>query len=273
MPRTPSYGGGTSNMTMSSEWSARTPLMSPACTAAAQFSINVRICSSSSAMFGPVPSTAPLRMRLGSDLRLVDEAVRVAGGVAALEAGLVDPPSAEVVAVREELRVHGHAAGLGVRVDTGHPGAYAVRVEDVVPRRVERVREVHAPTVSAHLHHLGRARQPQLGGCRVRGSVDDPAEAHRSRLSRVVRIAHVVLLELPRPPARDVQPAVVDGQVDVAHQRRYSAEGLKRGGEVGGFGRLGGGGGYPLFPPAGGLPGAPPPPRGGGRHPQNPPHQ
>src|SRR5918999_6029768 len=48
MPRTPSYGGGTSNMTMSSAWSARTPPMSPACTASAQVSINVRICLSSS---------------------------------------------------------------------------------------------------------------------------------------------------------------------------------------------------------------------------------
>src|SRR5918992_1221480 len=68
MPRTPSYGGGTSNMTMSSEWSARTPLMSPVCTASAQFSINVRICSSSSATFRSILSRAPLAVRSGPHL-------------------------------------------------------------------------------------------------------------------------------------------------------------------------------------------------------------
>ena len=39
MPRTPSCGGGTSNITMSSAWSASTASRSPACTAAAQRSI------------------------------------------------------------------------------------------------------------------------------------------------------------------------------------------------------------------------------------------
>src|SRR5947207_2012049 len=99
---------------------------------------------------------------------LLDEAVGVARRVPALETGLVYPQPAEVLAVGEEPRVDGHATGLGIRVDASHPSAYAVRVEDVVPRRVERVGEVHAPTVPAYLHHLGRARQSQLGGGRVR---------------------------------------------------------------------------------------------------------
>src|SRR5256885_13671904 len=71
----------------------------------------------------------------------VDEAVRVARGISSLEAGLMHPAPTEVVAVREEPRVDGHAAGIDVRVNAGHPSAHAVRVEDLVPRRVERVGE------------------------------------------------------------------------------------------------------------------------------------
>src|SRR5919204_366868 len=92
-----------------------------------------------------------------------------------IEAGLMHPKPAEVVAMREELRVQGHASGVGARVDAGHPSAYAVRIEDVVPGRIERVGEVHAPTVSAHLHHLRRPRQRELRGGRVRGPIDNPA--------------------------------------------------------------------------------------------------
>jgi hypothetical protein len=64
---------------------------------------------------------------------LVHEAVRVARRVPGLEAGLVYPQPAEVVAVREEALVEAHAAGLGVRVDAGHPGAHPVGVEDLIP--------------------------------------------------------------------------------------------------------------------------------------------
>src|SRR5438128_3750603 len=152
-----------------------------------------------------------------TDGQSVNEAVRVARGIPSLEAGLVHPSPTEVVAVREEPRVDAHATGLDVRVNASHPSADAVRVEDVVPRRVERVGEIHAPAVAAYLHHLGRPRQPQLWGGGVRASLHDAAQAHRTRLFRVVRIADVILLELAGPPARDVQPAVVDRQVDVAH--------------------------------------------------------
>jgi hypothetical protein len=73
----------------------------------------------------------------------------------------------------------------------------------------------------------------------VRAAAHDAAQAHRSRLARVVRIAHVVLLELAGSPARHIQPAVVDGQVDVAHQRRNRAEGLERRWQLVRVGRLG----------------------------------
>ena len=56
---------------------------------------------------------------------------------------------------------------------------------------------------------------------RVRPASDNPAEANRCGLARVERIADVVLLEFACAPAGYVQPLVVDGQVDVGHQRRH----------------------------------------------------
>src|SRR5204863_7193441 len=103
----------------------------------------------------------------------VDEAVRVARCVPSLEAGLVHSAPTEVVAVREEPRVDGHATRLDVRLDARDPRAHAIRVEDRIPRRVERVGEVHAATIAAHLHQPGDARKAQARGSRWRGAVPD----------------------------------------------------------------------------------------------------
>ncbi len=51
-----------SNITMSSEWSASTPAMSPLCTASAQRSIRFRICRSSSVITYSTQSTALVRL-------------------------------------------------------------------------------------------------------------------------------------------------------------------------------------------------------------------
>src|SRR6266511_5798457 len=115
------------------------------------------------------------------------------------------PQSTEVVAAREETGIDRHAAGLGVRVDAGHPGAHAVRVEDVVPSRIERVREVDASAVPADLDHLWRTPEWLLGSGGMRGAADDAAQAHRACLFGVVRVADVVLLDLARSPARHVE--------------------------------------------------------------------
>src|SRR5207249_8927205 len=56
-------------------------------------------------------------------------AVGVAGGIPALEAGLVDAQPAEVVAVGEEPLVGGQAAGVEVGIQLGQPGADPVGVE------------------------------------------------------------------------------------------------------------------------------------------------
>src|SRR3954454_12447531 len=61
-------------------------------------------------------------------------AVAVAGGVAALQPQLVDAPTAEGVALREEALVERDAAAVRVDVELGDPGADAVRIELLVPR-------------------------------------------------------------------------------------------------------------------------------------------
>src|SRR6059058_3006152 len=96
----------------------------------------------------------PLVVGGGAEAALVDVAVRVARRVPALQARLVDAHSAEVVTVREEAAVDRHAAAFGVCIDTRHPGADSLWVEDVVPARIERVRGIDPATVPADLHHL-----------------------------------------------------------------------------------------------------------------------
>src|SRR3712207_8548630 len=60
----------------------------------------------------------------------------------------------------------------------------------------------------ADLDHLRPARQP-LRRRRVRLAQRDPAQAHRTDLLRVRRVADVVLLELAGAVAGDVEHAVV----------------------------------------------------------------
>ena len=66
----------------------------------------------------------------------------------------------------------------------------------------------------------------------MRGAPDDPAQVDRPDLARGGRVGHVVLLELTGAPAGHVQHLVVDGQVDVADQRRDRREGFEGGRQV-----------------------------------------
>jgi hypothetical protein len=74
----------------------------------------------------------------------------------------------------------------------------------------------------------------------MRGAVDDAAEPHRAGLPRVVGIADLVLLQLAGPPARHIEPPVVDREVDVGDQRRHRPERLQGGRQLVGLRRLGG---------------------------------
>src|SRR4051812_6205346 len=123
------------------------------------------------------------------------EAVRVARGVAALEADLMGPLAVEL---DEEVGVDGQGA---VVVELDHPAVDALGVELRIPARVQRVREVDALAVATHLDHLRAAGE--LARRRVAGTPDDPAEVNRAGLLRVVRVGDVVALELAGAPAGD----------------------------------------------------------------------
>src|SRR5215213_5536199 len=133
--------------------------------------------------------------------------------------------AAELLPAGEEPLVQAHLTA-GADVDLGHPCADAVGMELVVPGAVERVREVDPPSVAAHLDHLRAAREWFVGGCGMRCVADDSPEAHGADLTWPSGIGDVVLLELTGPPARDVEEAIVDRQVDVGDERRNRPERL-----------------------------------------------
>src|SRR5260370_19929602 len=77
-------------------------------------------------------------------------AVGIRGGVTALQPDLVDPAAAEVRAAREESLIDAQpAARARIGVDLGQPAAHAVRVELLVPRSVQRVRQLEPLAVPA----------------------------------------------------------------------------------------------------------------------------
>src|SRR4029453_14659735 len=105
-------------------------------------------------------------------------AVRIGGGVSPFEAHLMRP---HPVRLQEESGVKLHAA-LGPHVDLGHPPSDAVRIELLVPRRVETVGEVNALAVAADLDHLRSAVQRFVRVTRVRCAAHDASEPDRARL-------------------------------------------------------------------------------------------
>jgi hypothetical protein len=87
----------------------------------------------------------------------------------------------------------------------------------------------------------------------VGGARHDTAEAHLADEPRVVRIADVVLLEVARAPARDVEEAIVEREVDVGDERRDGLEALEERRQLRRVGGLGGDGDDLLDRPAGSV--------------------
>src|SRR6266567_3097304 len=129
---------------------------------------------------------------------------------------------------------------IRVCIDLHHPALYTVGVELLVPRGVERVREVDALAVAADFDHLRTAVQSLPGLLRVSRSAYDATEVERAGLLRAYRIGDVILDELTGPPARNIEEAVVEGEVDVGDQGRYCLEALEQRWQVFRLGRLGG---------------------------------
>src|SRR6266498_2458568 len=149
---------------------------------------------------------------------IVREAIGIGGSVPALQPDLV---RSEVPELDEEVGVEVDPT-LGLDVELDQPPVDALRVELLVPRRVQRVREVDAPAVPADLHHLGPAVERAGGG--MRRLSNDPADANGSCLLRVEGIPDVVLAHLAGSPAGDVQEPVVHREVDITHERGDGVE-------------------------------------------------
>jgi hypothetical protein len=69
---------------------------------------------------------------------------------------------------------------------------------------------------------------------------DDPSEPNRCRLARLEWVADVVLFEFTCAPTGDVQPVIIDGQIDIGDERGHGTKGLKQRRQGVGVGRLGG---------------------------------
>src|SRR5580704_6977000 len=136
----------------------------------------------------------------------IREAIGVRRSVATFQPHLV---CAQPIELDEKLFIQAHPT-LRVRVDLDHPTLYAIWIELLVPRRVQRVGEINALSVAADLDHLRRALQLLTGLAWVRRAAHDATHMDRTRLLRVGGIGDVVLDELASPPARNVEESVVE---------------------------------------------------------------
>jgi hypothetical protein len=63
----------------------------------------------------------------------------------------------------------------------------------------------------------------------MRGARDYAANPNLARQLGGERVGHVVLLEIPGPPAGDIEKAVVHRQIDIGHERRHRLKPLEHG--------------------------------------------
>src|ERR1700685_1005094 len=81
--------------------------------------------------------------------------VRIGRSVPTFQTDLM---AAEIAEFKKEFRVNLHAA-LRFGVELYHPASNSLRIELRVPWSIKRVREIDAPSVAAHFHHLRAAVQ------------------------------------------------------------------------------------------------------------------
>src|SRR5215472_16212988 len=99
------------------------------------------------------------------------------------------------------------------RVRIGHDLSawYTVRIELVVPGRIQRVGPVNPLAVTANLHHL-RAPCVRLA-VGVLCTASNAADVDRARKLRLPRVGDVILTHFTGSPARDVEEPVVHREI------------------------------------------------------------
>ena len=93
-------------------------------------------------------------------------------------------------------------ATVGANVGLYHRARHSVRIELVVPRRIERISPVDPLPIAADFDHLRPATE--CLAIRVRGPSRDATNMHRSGQFGRARIANVVLAHLACAPARHI---------------------------------------------------------------------
>src|SRR3954449_6034658 len=141
-------------------------------------------------------------------------AIRVRGGVAAIQPHLV---CAQPVELDEEPLIKFHSA-LRVHIELHHPTLQSIRVELLVPRGVERIGEIDALAVAADLDHLWATVKRLVRFARVSRPAHEAAKMDRASLLRMERVGHIVLNELPCPPARNIEKTIIERQVDISYE-------------------------------------------------------
>src|SRR5580704_12293048 len=107
------------------------------------------------------------------------------------------------VTLQEELRIEGDRPAV-TDVELCHPASDAVRIKLIVPRAIERVREVDAAPVATDLDHLRTAGERSRRIAGMRRPPGDAADVDGADELRRKRVAHVVLAHLSGTPARRV---------------------------------------------------------------------
>src|SRR5262249_19667641 len=98
---------------------------------------------------------------------------------------------------------------------------------------VESVAKVNALAVTAEFNHLRTAVEllPRFAG--VGCAADDTTDPEGAHFLRMERVTDVVLDEFACTPARDIQAAVINGEVDVGDKGGHRLEALQKRGQLG----------------------------------------
>src|SRR5689334_18913341 len=119
--------------------------------------------------------------------------------------------------IDKEFRIERHAA-LWLDVELHHPAVETLGVELRIDGAVERIGEIDAASVATDLDHLRSAVEFAVLRTRMRGARDDAADPHLAGELWIERVGHVILLQVAGSPARDIEKAVVHGEVDVGDE-------------------------------------------------------
>src|SRR4029077_17840432 len=96
----------------------------------------------------------------------------------------------------------------------------------LIPGCVERVGKINTLTITADFHHLRSAAERDMRFFRMGRFPDNPADLNDRREFRAVWYGDIVAAELSGTPAGNVEPFVVQGEINVGDQRRNGFEPL-----------------------------------------------